>query len=178
MNGGVVVTGLGMATSLGFGMGVNWERMLDGESAIAENPPEDFLPPISLPVRLGAPVNREQLAEKIRRAVPRSVWNTSSEVCHLWILTALEALALARVRPAAAEGGPAGELDPTRVGIFVGTSAGAVRFIEREYADIYTAAKAVHRDVSRMGVTKYMASSLAAQLSLVTGFRGYRLASA
>ena len=72
MHGGVVVTGLGMATSLGFGMGVNWERMLGGESEIAENPAEDFLPPISLPVRLGAPVNREQLAEKIRRAVELS----------------------------------------------------------------------------------------------------------
>ena len=169
-----MVTGLGMATSLGFGMEVNWERMLDGESEIAENPPEDFLPPISLPVRLGAPVNREQLAEKIRRAVRRSIWNTSSEVCHLWILTALEALAGAGVRPSGAEGGPAGmsEVDPTRVGIFVGTSAGSVRFIEHEYANMYTAEKAVHRDVSRMGVTKYMASSLAAQLSLVTGFRG------
>jgi 3-oxoacyl-[acyl-carrier-protein] synthase II len=162
----VHVTGLGLATSLGFGVAENWRRLLAGESEIREHPPERFPPPVPLPVRLGAAVDREQLAERIRAAVPRQIWNTSAEVCHLWLLAALEALAQAGItaeRPGH---------DPARIGIFVGTGGGPVHFIEREYANIYTAEKAFQRDVSRMGVPKYMASSLASQLSLATGFRG------
>ncbi len=182
---GVAVTGVGLATSLGFGVEENWRRLLAGDSAIALLPPERFVPPIPLPVRLGAPVDREELAERIRAAVPRSVWNTSAELCHLWLLAALEALCDAGLGGAGLDGagfdgaGPnpaareaAGAPRPERVGIFVGNGGGPVHYIEESYASIYTAEKAVHRDVSRMGLPKYMTSSLASQLSLLTGFRG------
>ncbi|MCZ6749811.1 MAG: beta-ketoacyl synthase N-terminal-like domain-containing protein, partial [SAR324 cluster bacterium] len=130
-SGGVAVTWVGLATSLGFGVEQNWRRLLAGDSAIALLPAERFAPPIPLPVRLGAPVDREELAERIRAAVPRSVWNTSAELCHLWLLAALEALGDAGLSWAGLDGagfegagpGPAareaaGALSPERVGIF------------------------------------------------------------
>lgn len=162
----IAVTGLGMATSLGFGLAENWRRLLAGESEIRAHPAERFLPPIEIPVRLGAALDREALAERVRAAVPRGIWNTSAELCHLWLLVALEALAQAGLDPARPP------YDAGRIGIYVGTGGGPVHFIEREYANIYAAEKAFQRDVSRMGVPKYMASSLAAQTSLLTGFRG------
>jgi 3-oxoacyl-[acyl-carrier-protein] synthase II len=95
MPGPVVVTGVGLATSLGFGVGENWRRLVAGEPGIALLDPGRFPVPLQLPVRLGAMVSRERLAERIRAAVPRGVWNTSADVCHLWLLVALEALARA-----------------------------------------------------------------------------------
>jgi 3-oxoacyl-[acyl-carrier-protein] synthase II len=88
-------------------------------------------------------------------------------VCHLWLLTALEALAQAGLWPDL----PAG-VAPGRVGIYVGNGGGAVDFIEQEFANIYTAEQAVFRDVSRMAVPKYMTSSLSGQLSIATGLAG------
>ena len=160
----VVVTGLGLSTSLGFGANVNWERMLGGHSAITVHPPELFPLPVSLPVRLGARIDRGQLFQRIQAAVPRAVWNTSEPLCHLWLLTALEALGQAGLGGDAGPpeaGAPAG-----RVGVFVGTGGGPTDFIESEYLNIFTAEKAVRRDVSRMAVPKYMASSLAVPVNL------------
>ncbi len=167
--GTVVVTGIGLSTALGFGVERNWKRLLAGDSAVAVQPPGAFPLPIPMPAVLGARVPREELAERIRKAVPRSIWNTSEESCHLWLLTALEALEQANLDGAR---GP----HPERIGIYVGTGAGSAQFTEQEFVNIYTAEKAVQRDVSRMAVPKYMASSLAGQLSLLKGFRGPALA--
>ncbi len=173
----VVVTGVGVVTALGFGMEPTWARLLAGDSGIVELPAEKLTLPVKLPVRLGAPVIKEELAVRIRAAVPRGVWNTSAEVCHAWLLAALEAWAMAGLpRREAQEKSVAAALDPERVGIYVGNGAGAASFIEQEYANVYTAEKAVNRDISRMAVVKYMASSLAGQLSLVLGTRGPSLA--
>ena len=161
----VVVTGIGLSTALGFGVGANWARLLAGESTIAPMKPEDYPLPLEMPQAPVARLHRGELAERIRRAVPRQVWNTSEEVCHLWLLTALEALEQAGLDSG---GGPA----PERVGVYVGTGAGAGPFIEQEFVNIYTAPKAVHRDVSRMAAPKYMASSLAGQLSILRRFQG------
>jgi 3-oxoacyl-[acyl-carrier-protein] synthase II len=180
----VVITGLGLITSLGFGLQENWERLSAGESGIALLDPGRFPVPFQLPVRLGAMVPRDRLAERIRAAVPRAIWNTSADVCHLWLLVALEALAMAGLpgaaegaSPSAAGGSPppqraADSADGERVGIFVGNGAGAATFTEQEYANVYTAEKAHLRDVSRMAVPKYMMSSLAGQLSILIGARG------
>lgn len=182
----VVVTGLGLATSLGFGLKENWDRLCAGESGIALLDPGRFPFPLELPVRLGAMVPRDRLAERIRAAVPRAVWNTSADVCHAWLLVALEALAMAGL-PGAAQGEAAlgagvpssdrdaapAEIDE-RVGIYVGNGAGAATFTEQEYANIYTAEKAHLRDVGRMSVPKYMTSSLAGQLSILIGARDRR----
>jgi 3-oxoacyl-[acyl-carrier-protein] synthase II len=179
MGASIVVTGIGLATSLGFGVPENWRRLIAGDSGITVLDPGRFAFPLDLPIRLGAQVPREKLAEAVRTAVPRSVWNTSADVCHAWLLVALEALAMAGLpgavqessvekgasNPAAGDGSP-------RVGIFVGNGAGAATFTEQEYANVYTAEKAVHRDISRMAVPKYMASSLAGQLSILIGARG------
>ena len=161
----VVVTGIGLSTSLGFGVGVNWPRLLAGESAVAPMNPDDFPLPLEMPQAAVARLQRAELAERIRGAVPRQVWNTSEEVCHLWLLTALEAL-----RQAGLDNGTAPA--PERVGVYVGTGAGAAPFTEQEFVNIYTAPKAVHRDVSRMAAPKYMASSLAGQLSILRRFQG------
>jgi 3-oxoacyl-[acyl-carrier-protein] synthase II len=163
----VAVTGLGLTTALGFGVRDNWMALLAGRSGIVALPEEAFATPIALPVRIGAPVPREALQARIRDAVPRQVWNTSPAVCHLWLLTALEALAQAGLWPDL----PAG-VAPGRVGIYVGNGGGAVDFIEQEFANIYTAEQAVFRDVSRMAVPKYMTSSLSGQLSIATGLAG------
>ncbi|MFI5400280.1 MAG: beta-ketoacyl-[acyl-carrier-protein] synthase family protein [SAR324 cluster bacterium] len=189
----IFVTGLGLATSLGFGLKENWRRLIAGDSGIALLDPSTFAVPLPLPTRLGAILPRDKLAEAIRGAVPRSVWNTSADVCHAWLLVALEALAMAGLaaetlgepqsaapaaerRPgeAASPSGTAGcaPSRPARVGIYVGNGAGAATFTEQEYANVYTAEKAVQRDISRMGVPKYMASSLAAQLSILIGAHG------
>jgi 3-oxoacyl-[acyl-carrier-protein] synthase II len=124
-------------------------------------------------VRLGAEVPRAELAERIRRAVPRSVWNTSAPECHVWLLAALEALAHAGLWRAG-DGGPVP--DGERTGIYVGTGGGAHGFAEAEYIRVYTAEKAVQRDVSRFAIPMYMASALAAQLSILAGIRGPTLA--
>jgi 3-oxoacyl-[acyl-carrier-protein] synthase II len=176
----VVVTGLGLATSLGFGVQENWRRLLAGDSGITVLDPSRFAVPLTLPVRLGAMVPREKLAEAIRAAVPRQIWNTSADVCHAWLLAALEALQMAGLptsvsaETGAADSGPqpVEAARSARVGIFVGNGAGAATFTEQEYANVYTAEKAVHRDISRMAVPKYMASSLAGQLSILIGARG------
>jgi 3-oxoacyl-[acyl-carrier-protein] synthase II len=163
----VVVTGIGLSTALGFGVGINWPRLLAGESAVAPMNPDDFPLPLEMPQAAVARLQRAELAERIRGAVPRQVWNTSEEVCHLWLLTALEALQQAGLQTGE-EGAPA----PERVGVYVGTGGGAAPFMEQEFVNIYTAPKAVHRDVSRMAAPKYMASSLAGQLSILRQFRG------
>ena len=167
----IVVTGLGMATSLGFGVETNWARLLAGESEIRELPEHMFPLPVTLPVRTGAAVNREALTEEIRRRVPRSVWNTTEPAGHLWLIAALEALEHAGLRPTPENGLAMGE-DPRRTGIYVGSGAGAILFAEREYIRVYTAEKAIHRDVGRFALPMYMSSSLAGQLSIVTGARG------
>ena len=167
----IVVTGLGMATSLGFGVETNWERLLAGESEIRELPEHMFPLPITLPVRTGAAVNREALTEEIRRRVPRSVWNTTDPTGHLWLIAALEALEHAGLHPKP-ENASAIEADPRRTGIYVGTGAGAILFAESEYIRVYTAEKAIQRDVSRFALPMYMSSSLAGQLAIVTGARG------
>lgn len=100
----IVVTGVGLCTGLGFGRAVNWRRLLAGESAVRELPPEAFETPLALPVRLGAPVDHAALAARIQRAVPRAAWNTSAEFCHLWLLAALEAMAQAGIGALAADG--------------------------------------------------------------------------
>lgn len=166
----IVVTGLGLATSLGFGLEANWRRLMAGDSGIAVLPEAYFALPIRYPVRIGAPIPREELAERIQAAVSRQVWNTSAEVCHLWLLTAMEALRTAGVWRA--ESGLTAGLKPERIGVFVGNGAGPAGFIEGEYVNMYTAQKPLHRDISRMAVPKYMTSSLAAQLSLLAGLRG------
>jgi 3-oxoacyl-[acyl-carrier-protein] synthase II len=162
----IAVTGVGLATSLGFGLGENWRRLLAGESDIRAHEASRFLPPIDVPVRLGAALDRDALAERIRAAVPRGIWNTSAELAHLWLLVVLEALAHAGIDPKQPP------VDSGRIGIYAGTGGGPIHFIEQEYANIYAGEKAFQRDVSRMGVPKYMASSLASQTSLLTGFRG------
>lgn len=165
----VVVTGLGLATSLGFGVAENWGRLLAGDSAIRALAPGEVLPPVRLPARLGAPVDREALAARIQRAVPRQVWRSGAEVCHLWLDVALEAMGAAGLWPPDRSGAAP---DPARTGIYAGCGAGPVHFIEREFANLYTADNDFLRDVSRMGVPRYMASSLAGLLSLLTGCRG------
>jgi 3-oxoacyl-[acyl-carrier-protein] synthase II len=164
-----VITGMGMATSLGFGVEVNWRRLLSGESGVRALPDGYFSLPVRYPVHLGAPVDKEDLSRRIQAAVPRQTWNTAAEVCYLWLLAALEALEQAELWNA--EAGWRG-VAPDRVGIYVGNGAGAAGFIESEYINVFTAAKAAQRDIGRMAVTKYMASSLAAQLSLLVGVRG------
>jgi len=164
----IVVTGIGLSTALGFGLEANWTRLLAGDSAVGLPGPEAFPLPIDMPRAPAARLARDELAERIRRAVPRHVWNTSEEVCHLWLLTALEALAQAGLDADAGTAPPALE----RVGVYAGSGAGAGPFIEQEFVNIYTASKAVRRDVSRMAAPKYMASSLASQLSILKGFRG------
>ena len=194
----IVVTGLGLATSLGFGVERNWERLLAGDSEIRVLPEERFALPVSLPVRLGAAVEREALAGRIRKAVPRGVWNTSEQVCHLWLLAALEAMAAAglpvagtakhriratRKNPSPQDTAPEETApkekspekipaDPERTGIYVGCGGGAHGFSEQEHINLYTAEKAIHRDVSRFAIPMYMSSALAGQLSIVAGTRG------
>ncbi len=166
----IAVTGLGLATSLGFGLAENWRRLLAGDSGIGELPPESFSLPVRFPVRIGARMDRAELQRRIQAAVPRQVWNTSPEVCHLWLLVALEALSAAGLWQG--ESGLATGVAAERVGVFVGNGAGAAGFIEAEYLNVFTAAKPAQRDISRMAVTKYMASGLAGQLSLLAGLRG------
>ena len=208
----IVVTGLGLVTALGFGVRENWRRLIAGDAGIALLDASRFAVPLELPVRLGAMVPRAALADAIRAAVPRQVWNTSADVCHAWLLAALEALAMAGLPvsagrrggsvtegaapprtegraslapPAAAQLPSAAGAEPpsataaqlpgtaaARTGVYVGTGAGAATFTEQEYANVYTAEKAVQRDISRMAVPKHMASSLAAQLSILIGARG------
>ncbi|MCZ6729396.1 MAG: beta-ketoacyl-[acyl-carrier-protein] synthase family protein [SAR324 cluster bacterium] len=163
--GKIVVTGIGLSTALGFGVEHNWKRLLAGESAVAEQPAESFPLPLTMPPVLAARIDRAVLAARIREAVPRQIWNTSEECCHLWLLTALEALEQAGLAEQ-------DNIPPERVGVYAGTGAGSAQFTEQEFINIFTAEKAVHRDVSRLAVLKYMASSLAGQLSLLRGFRG------
>lgn len=169
--GSVVVTGVGLATSLGFGVARNWERLQAGESEVREQPEHLFPLPVPLPVRLGAAVNKEALAEEIRRRVPRSIWNTTETVGHVWMVAATEALEQAGL-PSGAEAGNAITQSPQRTGIYVGCGGGASYFAEGEYIRVYTGEKAIQRDISRFAIPMYMSSCLAGQLSILTGARG------
>lgn len=58
----VVITGLGIVSPLGVGVGRNWKMLMDARTAVRYLPPE-LWEPFGLPVKIGALVPRGPQAE-------------------------------------------------------------------------------------------------------------------
>jgi 3-oxoacyl-[acyl-carrier-protein] synthase II len=105
----VAVTGVGLVTPLGVGLDDIWEACLAGRSGIAEITSYD---PTSFPVRIGGEVKgfnpREYLDRKAMKLMLRSVQFGVACTQLAWEDSGLEQ----------------GEVDPTRVGVYIGAGGG------------------------------------------------------
>jgi 3-oxoacyl-[acyl-carrier-protein] synthase II len=112
----VVVTGIGVVTSIGVGAEAFWRALLAGDCGIGPVESFDTTP---YPVHIGGEVKQFEAAPFIRRLKPGSVGRASQ-------------LAIAAARMAVADAGlDTAELDPCSVGVSLGTTSGEPTLIER-----------------------------------------------
>ncbi len=111
----VVITGVGIVSPIGTGKDVFWKALLAGESGI--RPVESF-DTSAFPVHIGAEVPDFDPKAHLERQKPDSMGRASQ----MAIGAAREALADARIHP--------DNIDPSRVGVSMGTTSGEPLFVE------------------------------------------------
>jgi 3-oxoacyl-[acyl-carrier-protein] synthase II len=111
----VVVTGLGVVTSVGVGVDAFWSAILTGRSGIG---PVESFDSSRYAVHVGGEVKTFDPSQHVQRLDPKSMARAS----HLAIAAARLALADARVDPAS--------LDPVTCGVSLGTTSGEPTMIE------------------------------------------------
>ncbi|MGW0191132.1 beta-ketoacyl-[acyl-carrier-protein] synthase family protein [Streptomyces sp. NPDC003362] len=112
----IAVTGLGLVSPAGLGVGQNWERVLSGESTAATDPQLEGLP-VDISCRAGA-------------YDPEAHFEPSK----LWKLDRVTQLALVAAREAVSDAGLDPETwDGARVGVVLGTSMGGMASLEAEH---------------------------------------------
>jgi 3-oxoacyl-[acyl-carrier-protein] synthase II len=112
----IVVTGIGVVTSIGIGVDAFWAAVLAGKSGISAVESFDTT---RYAVHLGGEVKGFDAAKYVRRLQPQSMARAS----HLAIAAARLALEDA--------GKPTADLDPHAVGVSMGTTSGEPAMIER-----------------------------------------------
>jgi 3-oxoacyl-[acyl-carrier-protein] synthase II len=150
----VVVTGIGLVTSIGSKVETFWSALLDGRSGIktvSSFDTKDFS------VHLGGEVVDFSL-EGVPSRIDLAQVGRASQFA---IAAASQALADAGIDPA--------RLDPTRAGVSMGTTSGEPREVET-FTDNYLTG-----DLSRIGpelVTRYPCGSIPGSMAAALGFAG------
>jgi 3-oxoacyl-[acyl-carrier-protein] synthase II len=116
----VVVSGIGLVTSIGFGREAFWTALLAGTSGIG---PVESFDTSAFPVHLGAEVRGFDAAARLRRLDPAETGRASQFAA----VAARDALADAGLDDAS--------LDRSASGVCMGTTSGEPRFVE-EYNDM------------------------------------------
>src|SRR5262245_20257039 len=153
----VVVTGIGVVTSVGIGRETFWQHLLEGRCGIG---PVESFDTSRYNVHLGGEVKGFAPEAFVERVEPSSIGRASQ-------------LAIAAARLALDDAGVAPEsADPRAVGVSIGTTSGEPEFIER-FDDMELAGA---RD--RIGpefIGRYPCHVLAAHVASELGFRGPNL---
>ncbi|OFW18790.1 MAG: hypothetical protein A3H97_04440 [Acidobacteria bacterium RIFCSPLOWO2_02_FULL_65_29] len=153
----VVVTGIGPVTSIGIGREAFWRSLLDGRSGIG---PVESFDTRRYPVHLGGEVKAFEAPRFVTRQSPASMGRASQ-------------MAIAAARLALDDAGiDSGAIDPSRVGVAVGTTSGEPEWIER-FNDRELAGE---RDlIGDEFLNRYPCHVLAAHVASELGFRGVNL---
>jgi 3-oxoacyl-[acyl-carrier-protein] synthase II len=152
----VVVTGLGVITSIGIGREAFWYHLLQGRSGIA---PVESFDTSRYQVHRGGEVRGFDAGRYIERLNPDSLGRASQ-------------FAIAAARLALADAGISGMPEAFRTGVSMGTTSGEPEFVERFNDLELSAARA------RIGpelVDRYPCHLLAAHVASEFGFRGPNL---
>ena len=153
----VVVTGIGVVTSIGIGRDQFWTRLLDGRSGISQ---VECFDTSQYAVHVGGEVKGYDPATAVR-GVPADSMSRASQLAVAAARLALEDAGLAE-----------GQIDPLRAGVSMGTTSGEPANIER-----FNEAE-VAGDRSRIGgefVRRYPCHTIAAHVGSQIGFRGPNL---
>jgi len=141
----VGVVGMGLVSPLGNEVGTAWQRLVDGDSAVASSGGGMELPVAAASFDIAPVLGKLQQVGTER-------------VSQMALLAARQALADA-----------AGETwaDPERVGLFVGTGMGGASTIDQGYAALHAGGR-----IPPLTVPAGMANGAAAVIALHTGIRG------
>ena len=155
--GRVVVTGIGVVTSIGIGREAFWRNLLEGRSGIG---PVESFDTRRYQVHLGGEVKAFEPAAFVTRQSPAAMGRASQ-------------MAIAAARLALDDAGiAAGELDPSRVGVAMGTTSGEPEWIER-FNDRELAGE--RNLIGDEFLNRYPCHVLAAHVASELGFRGVNL---
>ncbi|CAL2071356.1 MULTISPECIES: beta-ketoacyl-[acyl-carrier-protein] synthase family protein [Streptomyces] len=144
----IAVTGLGLVTPGGTGVGPTWKSLCAGRPA-ARSDPALYDGPVTMSCRVPPP-----------DAGPGRLWRFDPATRFL-LTAAQEALACAGLEPA--------EWDPARVAVVVGTAAGGVGTLEAQHRKLLTAG---HGVLSPMTLPAFLPNMAAGQLALELGVTG------
>lgn len=151
----VVVTGLGLVTSLAQDVGRFWQRLLAGESGISRIEAFDVS---DYPVRIGGEVKDFDPGRVLEVRDARHMDRFSQ----MAVAAAVDAVADASLDPRGAE-------DPFRIGVTVGSGIGGLSEFETQHERLMS--KGPGR-VSPFMVPKLMINAAAGQISIYYGVRG------
>ena len=152
-----VVTGLGIVSPFGVGVGPFQNGIQEGLSATR---PISRFDPGDLPCRVAAEVPRFEPADYLPQGDLQRVGR-------------IVPLALAAAREALTAAGLVGEAVPEqerrRIGVIIGSGAGAVDFAERQYEAYYR--QGIHR-VNPFAISSSVVGMVSSELSIRLGFTG------
>lgn len=152
----VVITGMGVVSPIGIGVGAFWKAVLDGLSGTRRV--DGMINLDGIPTKVGAPVegfDPGDLRDLNRN--PRKL----DRAAQMTLVAAKEALDDARLDPA-------GE-NSERVGVIIGTGIGGIQSLVENHGLF------LQHGPERVGprfISQLMANSLAAEVALTFGFRG------
>ncbi len=149
----VVITGMGVATPLGWDLKSFWSGLVEGKSGVQLLEGEDFQ---GLPSRIGALVNPQAVLDFIGKKGARRI----SLASQLALLAAEEAIGMARLDAV-------GETARREVAIVIGSSIGGFQASDPIFRDYY-----VDGRQSAFAIPMSMNSGPAANVSIRYGFGG------
>jgi 3-oxoacyl-[acyl-carrier-protein] synthase II len=158
----VVVTGLGLVSPLGCGVGVNWNRLIGGESGIGAIQSFDVT---DLPAKVAAQVPRGETAEGRFNA---DDWVAPKEQRRM---DAFIVFALAAATEAVADSGwvPETEEESCRTGVLIGSGIGGLSEIARNAILVENGQT---RKVSPFFIPAALINLASGHVSIKYGFRG------
>src|SRR5215472_4560363 len=150
----VVVTGIGLVTSIGTGREQFWNSLMEGRSSFG---PVKSFDTSGFSVHLGAEIADFNAQDYVFQLDPRCIGRSSQ-------------LAIAAARLALCDGSlDIGEMDCRRAGVCVGTTSGEPHFIER-FDDQYVTGKL--DQVGREFITRYPCHVVPGHVATELGFAG------